>query len=311
MASSLGSSRDFFFAPAPPSPLGLLLRAAEAPPDVAELAPVTSWSRRCDSDLGDSGKSPSSLSTRSDASEEDMAAGMLCLQVSFPLEPRAGRTSLRHESGERLHGRRVIVLWVFSRKTRRNFRPIETQGSTHPQRDACCTAVTHAETHTAADTHARKMMMLWWLNAAALVISLTPGDGFHLFHPTTLPSLSARPPALVQEVRDTSDRRWSIPTAAAAAATASEEAPPGGSRGTAATKERFLRNLERRRAGDDVPSSVLDVDLGLLSTTATAGGAHDSTGTTVENLRSWRGKWEICYAPHIETLGKVGVVWSC
>ncbi|CAN0029309.1 unnamed protein product [Scytosiphon promiscuus] len=150
-------------------------------------------------------------------------------------------------------------------------------------------------------------MTLWWFNAATLAVSLTPGGAFHLFHPTLLPSSGVRPPALVHEVHDTStsDRRWAVPTAAAAVA--SEETPPRGSRSTAATKERFLRNLERRRAGDDVSSSVLDVDLGLLSTTtaSSAGGTRDSTATTVEDLGSWRGKWEICYAPHIETLGKV------
>lgn len=150
-------------------------------------------------------------------------------------------------------------------------------------------------------------MIVWWLNIASLAISLAPGEAFHLFHPTMLPSSSSvRPPALIREVHDTSDKRWSVPTAAAAAT--GEEVSPAGSRDTAATKKRFLRHLERRRAGDDVPSSVLDVDLGLLSATAPAG-AGDSTATTVEKLESWRGRWQICYAPHIETLGKVGVLW--
>ena len=69
-------------------------------------------------------------------------------------------------------------------------------------------------------------------------------------------------------------------------------------------KESFLRNLERKRAGEDVPRSVLDANLARLGSIP----AHDSSTTaavttTVDNLESWRGRWRICHAPHIDTLG--------
>lgn len=73
-----------------------------------------------------------------------------------------------------------------------------------------------------------------------------------------------------------------------------------------AAKQRFLRNLERKRAGESVPSSVLKADLTLLRTPTGGGGRaqHDAAATTVTAVSTWRGKWEICYAPHIETLSK-------
>ena len=74
-------------------------------------------------------------------------------------------------------------------------------------------------------------------------------------------------------------------------------------------KESFLRNLERKRAGEDIPSSVLDADLARLGSLpehdlpTTAAAAAATTTTTVDNLESWRGRWRICHAPHIDTLG--------
>lgn len=70
-------------------------------------------------------------------------------------------------------------------------------------------------------------------------------------------------------------------------------------------KQRFFRNLERKRAGESVPSSALYGDLALLQTPrGEEVRAHDVT-TTVTATASWRGKWEICFAPHIETLSKL------
>ena len=83
---------------------------------------------------------------------------------------------------------------------------------------------------------------------------------------------------------------------------AAAAATEGGGRGAPAAenpstaKERFLGNLERKRAGEDVRSSVLDADLSVLSTAGR---------NRVPDSKSWRGEWEICHAPHIETLGKV------
>eukprot|EP00903_Cladosiphon_okamuranus_P014906 g13803.t1 len=68
--------------------------------------------------------------------------------------------------------------------------------------------------------------------------------------------------------------------------------------GSSAAKESFLGNLERRRAGEDVRSS-LDADLSRLS---------KAGRNQVSESASWRGKWQICYAPHIETLG--GVIFT-
>lgn len=83
-------------------------------------------------------------------------------------------------------------------------------------------------------------------------------------------------------------------TLAAAAAT------EGGGRGvptagSSAAKQSFLGNLERKRAGEDVRSS-LGADLAVLS---------KAGRSQVTDSESWRGNWEICYAPHLETLGKV------
>lgn len=85
-----------------------------------------------------------------------------------------------------------------------------------------------------------------------------------------------------------------------------KESSTAESRATA--KQRFLHNLERKRAGESVPSSALSADLALLHTPSRGGEvrAHDAaTTTTVTATASWRGKWEICYAPHIETLSKL------
>lgn len=68
-------------------------------------------------------------------------------------------------------------------------------------------------------------------------------------------------------------------------------------------KKSFLENLERKRAGEDVASSVFSADLHVLRSAAT----QPSTTTTVDNTGSWKGTWEICYAPHIQTLAKVSV----
>ena len=65
-------------------------------------------------------------------------------------------------------------------------------------------------------------------------------------------------------------------------------------------KESFLRNLERKRAGEAIPSALLDADLARLWSSTTT----PSTATTaVDDLESWKGKWRICHAPHIDTLG--------
>lgn len=72
-------------------------------------------------------------------------------------------------------------------------------------------------------------------------------------------------------------------------------------------KESFLRNLERKIAGEDVPSSLLDSDLAILqSDSSLPADTNTSPSTTsVANVASWRGRWRICHAPHIETLGAV------
>lgn len=82
-----------------------------------------------------------------------------------------------------------------------------------------------------------------------------------------------------------------------AVATAEGGDREGPAASSSVAKERFLGNLERKRAGEDVHSSVLDADLSLLV------GRHQSTDP--RQPPSWRGAWQISYAPHIETLGKV------
>lgn len=67
-------------------------------------------------------------------------------------------------------------------------------------------------------------------------------------------------------------------------------------------KGAFLRNLERKQARKDVPTSVLDSDVFniLRESQTTEEGRY--SWTTVADLPSWRGTWKICHAPHIETL---------
>lgn len=105
---------------------------------------------------------------------------------------------------------------------------------------------------------------------------------------------------------DSDTSRESLSSSLPVKAVAGEEgASTAGGRSIA--KQRFLDNLKRKRAGGSVPSSVLDADLALLRTPRGGGGrAHGAApSTTATAADSWRGKWEICYAPHIETLGKV------
>lgn len=50
-------------------------------------------------------------------------------------------------------------------------------------------------------------------------------------------------------------------------------------------KERFLQNLDRKRAGEDVPSSVLDADLSRLTLDVSPDGPPAGTRTTVEDIQ--------------------------
>lgn len=70
-------------------------------------------------------------------------------------------------------------------------------------------------------------------------------------------------------------------------------------------KDIFLENLERKRAGDEVSSSELDSNIASLIAEVDRTSLPSSPGTLVGNLQSWRGRWRICHAPHIEALGKV------
>lgn len=72
-------------------------------------------------------------------------------------------------------------------------------------------------------------------------------------------------------------------------------------------KDIFLRNLERKQAGDEVSSSELDANIASLMAEVDRTGLPSPPGTTtlVGNLQSWRGRWRICHAPHIEALGKI------
>lgn len=74
---------------------------------------------------------------------------------------------------------------------------------------------------------------------------------------------------------------------------------------TATAKESFLSNLERKRAGENMDSSALGADLAKLSSATAHGVKSIGPGTTVGNLESWRGRWRICHAPHIETLASL------
>lgn len=74
---------------------------------------------------------------------------------------------------------------------------------------------------------------------------------------------------------------------------------------TATAKESFLRNLERKRTGENMDSSALGADLAKLSSATAHGVKSIGPGTTVGNLESWRGRWRICHAPHIETLASL------
>lgn len=68
-------------------------------------------------------------------------------------------------------------------------------------------------------------------------------------------------------------------------------------------KEVFLQNLERKRAGEDVPISVLNSDVSNLLRKSQTTEESRYSWTTVTDLPSWRGTWKICHAPHIDTLG--------
>lgn len=72
-------------------------------------------------------------------------------------------------------------------------------------------------------------------------------------------------------------------------------------------KDVFLQNLERKRAGDEVSSSELDANIASLIAEVDRTSLPSPPGTTtlVDNLQSWRGRWRICHAPHIEALRKV------
>ncbi|CBJ30486.1 conserved unknown protein [Ectocarpus siliculosus] len=133
-------------------------------------------------------------------------------------------------------------------------------------------------------------MVLRSLFLVALPISLNLGSAFLLpsVQQVVLPDTST---AIIRHQHDTGSRSM----LSAAAPTAA-----GGSSSTATAKKSFLRNLERKRAGEEVASSALNADLHVLGSTPT-----QSSTTTVDNTRSWKGTWEICYAPHIQTLAKV------
>lgn len=138
----------------------------------------------------------------------------------------------------------------------------------------------------------------------ALVVILALASGNALVFPPT--PVQHHVPAGIVRQHDTAgggtpaatNKQHTVVAAAAAATEAGGRGGPAAGGNTA--KERFLGNLERKRAGEDVRSSVLGADLSLLTT---AVGRNQATDT--RKPPSWRGKWEICYAPHIETLGKV------
>ncbi|CAM9235484.1 unnamed protein product [Ectocarpus fasciculatus] len=135
-------------------------------------------------------------------------------------------------------------------------------------------------------------MVLRGLFLVALPTSLNLGSAFLLpfVHQAVLPDTST---AIVRHQHDTDSRSVLLAAAPTAA---------GGSSSTATAKKSFLENLERKRAGEDVTSSVFSADLHVLRSAPTQ---PSTTTTTVDNTGSWKGTWEICYAPHIQTLAKV------
>lgn len=138
-------------------------------------------------------------------------------------------------------------------------------------------------------------MVLRSLLLVALPTPLNLGSAFLLpsVQQVVLPDTST---AIVRHQHDTHTDNRSVLLAAAPTAA-------GGSSITATAKKSFLRNLERKGAGEEVAPSALNADLHVLRSTPT----QSSTTTTVDNTRSWKGTWEICYAPHIQTLAKVSV----
>ena len=69
-------------------------------------------------------------------------------------------------------------------------------------------------------------------------------------------------------------------------------------------KETFLRDIGRKQSGEDALASELDASIARLIAETDKSGLPSPSRTTVGNLQSWRGRWRICYAPHIEALGK-------
>lgn len=68
-------------------------------------------------------------------------------------------------------------------------------------------------------------------------------------------------------------------------------------------KDTFLRNLDRKGAGESIPTRVLNTDVSDLVRLSHNTDEGRYSWTTVGDLASWRGTWKICHAPHIETLG--------
>lgn len=152
-------------------------------------------------------------------------------------------------------------------------------------------ALFHSSSVCLSYCHTPDTMVLRSLFLVALSTSFNLGGAFLLpsVHQVVLPKTS---PAIVRHQHDTDSGKSVLLAAAPTAA--------GGSSSTATAKKSFLQNLERKRAGEEVASSVLNADLQVLRSTPT-----QSSTTTVDNTRSWKGTWEICYAPHIQTLAKV------
>lgn len=143
------------------------------------------------------------------------------------------------------------------------------------------------------------------LRPLALVVISVPAPGYVLVFPPN-PTQHHVPPGIVRNpvVHDTAERATTATkrqhTIVAAAAAAEGGGRGDSAAGSSTAKERFLSNLERKRAGEDV-RSALSADLSLLSRES----AGRNQAIDPRKPPSWRGKWEICYAPHIETLGKV------
>lgn len=138
-------------------------------------------------------------------------------------------------------------------------------------------------------------MLLPKLDLIVLLVILSAVNAFVL--PASFPvgeSLSTRTPAIMTQ------QHRQQPGSSVVAARASGEV----SKATiSSAKERLLDNLERRRAGEDVPTSDLDDDLSLLSSAKTT--SSQQFATNAGNPATWGGRWQISYAPHIEILGKV------